>query len=69
MWLSCRMDTLENLRRAAGFDANITYPILFQHLGYRKMIAEQLLKGGDLDKMNELGELYEYVNKEIKLKK
>lgn len=67
MYTTSRMDMYENLRRAAGFDANRTYPILFQHLGYRKMIAEQLLRGGEINKMKELEELYERVNTEIKL--
>jgi hypothetical protein len=57
----------ENLQRAAGFDANRTYPALFQHLGYRKLLAEQILRGGEHDKMKELEELYERVNSEIKL--
>ena len=57
----------ENLRRASGFDANRTYPSLFQHLGYRKRIAEQLLREIDDDKTKLLTELYERVNCEIKL--
>jgi hypothetical protein len=62
-----RQDELENLRRAVGFDANNTYPALFQHLGYRKLIAEQLLRGGEINKMKELEELYKQVNIKIKL--
>ena len=61
------MDMREKLQRAAGFDANRTYPSLFQHLGYRKLLAEQLLRGGEHDKMEELEELYERVNAEIML--
>ncbi|MFW6272436.1 MAG: hypothetical protein ACOC2U_01490 [bacterium] len=67
MYTTSRMDMHENLQRAAGFDANRTYPALFQHLGYRKLLAEQILRGGEIEKMKELEELYERVNTEIKL--
>ena len=42
MHTTSRIDMYENLQRAAGFDANRTYPALFQHLGYRKLLAEQM---------------------------
>lgn len=67
MYTTSRIEMLENLQRAAGFDANRTYPALFQHFGYRKLLAEQILRGGDIEKMKELEELYERVNAEIKL--
>lgn len=57
----------DNLLRAAGFDANKTYPHLFQHLGYRKLIAEQLLHESDSLKIAELTEMYNRINNEIKL--
>ena len=62
-----RSELFENLHRAAGFDANRTYPALFQHLGYRKQIAEQLLHEFDHEKNKQLEELYDRVNNEIKL--
>ncbi len=56
-------ELINNLRRAASFDAYRTYPVLFQHLGYRKFIAEKLLERDDPD----LRELYNHVTGEIKL--
>jgi len=67
MYTTSRMDKYNDLQRAVGFDANKICPILFQHLGYRKHVAEELLKGGEHDKMEALEELYEQVNNEIKL--
>lgn len=61
------LDMRNNLKRAASFDANNTYPSLFQHLGYRKMIAELLLSGGDMETMKEYEEAYERINNQIKL--
>ena len=61
-----KTELFENLHRAAGFDANRTYPALFQHLGYRKQIAEQLLHEIDREKIEQLEELYDRVNNEIK---
>lgn len=61
------IDMRQNLRRAAGFDADMTYPMLFQHLGYRKLLAEIILQGGEIEKMKEFEELYERVNAQIKL--
>ena len=62
-----KTELYENLRRAAGFDANSTYPALFQHLGYRKRITEDLLREGDPEKIKYLTELYYRINQEIKL--
>ena len=60
------MDMYENLHRAAGFDANRSYPLLFQHLGYRKLLAEEILRGGELHRVEALEKAYEYINNEIK---
>ncbi|MDA3807703.1 MAG: hypothetical protein PF440_07305 [Thiomicrorhabdus sp.] len=57
---------LETLRIAAGFDANRTYPSLFQWLGYRKLVAEQLLHERDEQTLIELRTVYEAVNNTIK---
>jgi len=63
-----RIEYLVNLKCAAGFDANKTYPLLFQHLGYRKLIAEQLLMGAfSIEQKEQLEELYNHVNSDIKL--
>lgn len=61
------VELYQNLQRACNFDANNTYPILFQHMGYRKRIAEQLLIEYDHDKLKLLTDLYDKVNNEIKL--
>ena len=61
-----RVDCLLNLRRAAGFDAEMTSPYLFQILGYRKHAAEQLLKETDEQKAKDLEEVLEYSNQKIK---
>jgi hypothetical protein len=57
----------EKIRIASFFDANRTYPILFQHLGYRKAIAERLLRCTDDIEKRSLFELFIKVNEEIKL--
>lgn len=62
-----KTELYENLKRAAGFDANRTYPSLFQHLGYRKLLAKQLLVESDEEKYKSLIELYNRINDEIKL--
>lgn len=67
MYTTSKLEMYEDLQRAAGFDANKIYPALFQHLGYRKCVAEQILLGGDFNRMVELELLYENINKEIKL--
>lgn len=67
MGTQMKIEKYENLKRAAGFDANRTYPALFQHLGYRKQIAEQLLREVDEEKLKALDEVYDHVNFEIKL--
>ena len=59
-------DKLNNIRIAASFDANRTYPSLFQQLGYRKRVAEQMLRSVDENEHHELNEVYEYVNNTIK---
>jgi hypothetical protein len=56
-----------DLQRAAAFDANRAYPALFQHLGYRKKIAEDLLHANTDESNTILTELYNRVNSEIKL--
>ena len=60
-------EKIEKLRIAAFFDANRTYPALFQHLGYRKRLAEQILHEIDEQKINELNELFDRVESEIKM--
>ena len=60
------LEKLNNIRIAASFDANRTYPYLFQQLGYRRHVAEQMLRSVDENEHHELSELYEYVNNSIK---
>lgn len=67
MSTALRTDFIEKLQKAAGFEANRTYPLLFQHLGYRKAIAEQLLKRLNYEEQEELEEIFNRVNDEIKL--
>lgn len=62
-----KIDFYDNLNRAAGFDVNNIYPSLFQLLGYRKHIAEQLLRNREGENTKDLEELYNYTNDQIKL--
>ena len=55
-----------NLARSASFDANNTYPSLFSLLGYRKSIAERLLREHNPEDYKILYEQYEYINSQIK---
>jgi len=64
---SSRIKFYEDLQRTAAFDANRTYPYLFQQLGYRKRIAEDLLHSNIEEYTKILTELYNQVNSEIKL--
>lgn len=57
---------IERLRIAANFDANNTYPMLFQLLGYRKLLAEQLLQNKDINLLKELEYSFDHVNNQIK---
>jgi hypothetical protein len=58
----------EKLRIAAHFNTERTFPHLFQLLGYRQRLAQEMLKSGDLftpDRDNALVETWEYVNSNI----
>lgn len=55
-----------NLAMAASFDANNTYPSLFSLLGYRKAVAERMMKEPNPETLAVLYEQYEYVNNNIK---
>jgi hypothetical protein len=61
-----KMNFYENLKHAIGFDANRSYPSLFQNLGYRRRIAEQLMNEINDERVKELTILYERINSEIK---
>lgn len=63
--LAERMEFQNKLMVAAGFDSIRTYPSLFELLGYRKRLAEQILRSNTLEK--EYQEIYEYTNNQIKL--
>lgn len=60
-----RIEFIEKLSIAASFEANNTYPYLFQLLGYRKLLAEQILRNNGKDEG--LEDLYNNVNDKIKL--
>lgn len=60
-------DRYQNIKRAAGFDIIRTYPSLFQHLGYRKRVAEELLHTTDETAIKLLEDVFENVNSKIKL--
>jgi hypothetical protein len=61
------IDFLKRLEVATTLDANNVSPILFQLLGQRKMVAQQLLRsGGSDEKYRETIELYNYLNENIK---
>lgn len=62
-----RFELQKELTCAAGFDANRTYHALYQHLGYRKAIAQQILQEINEDKLKDLFEMYQRINHEIKL--
>ena len=59
-------EQLLNLQRAAHLRADAISPSLFQFLGYRQMVAQQVLRETNDVRRNELMELYEYANKNIK---
>jgi len=62
------VDFLKKLKVATILDANKVSPILFQLLGQRKMVAQQLLRSSGFDeKYKETIELYNYLNEQIKL--
>ena len=56
-----------NLAKSASFDANNIYPSLFSYLGYRKAIAERLLREHNPEDYKALYEHYDYINNKIKL--
>lgn len=60
-------DTYQNLQRAAAFDPNINFSTLSLYLTYRKLLAQQILQGTELDKIKELEQEYEMANSQIKL--
>ena len=61
--MKSQIDLYKELQIATSFDADKTYPSLFQHLGYRKHIAEQLLYGEYNEEHKEsLMESYKYIN-------
>jgi hypothetical protein len=62
---SVRHDFIEELSRAASFDAGNSYPQLFQLLGYRKRMAEMMLHI-DYENTPDIKEEYEYINNQIK---
>ena len=58
----------EKLRISANFDIERSLPHLFQLLGYRQRLAQEMLKCSDLltpDRDNVLVETWEYVNNNI----
>jgi len=57
---------LRNLYNAAGFDASRMYPTLFSHLGYRKAVAEHIIRNTDPNLQADLEEIYQSVSEEIK---
>lgn len=59
-------EKLNNLRIAAGFDANRTIPGLFQHMGYRQRVAQEILKCHDEAQIKQLEDLLEATNEIIK---
>lgn len=68
-YMCCDNNLYDKLRHAAGFDASIMYPALFQLLEYRKFIAERLLStdGDKIYDIKLLNEMYERINDDIKL--
>jgi len=57
---------LRNLYNAAGFDAARMHPTLFSHLGYRKAVAEHIIRNTNPNLQADLEEIYQRISEEIK---
>lgn len=63
---AARHDFFNKVQIAAGFDSNRVHPSLYQHMGYRKAIAEQILNDPNPEQQEQLEELFVRVTNEIK---
>ena len=61
-----RIEFQDKLMIAAGFDSGRSYPSLFELLGYRKRLAEQILRSNSSEMEKKYQEVYEYTNDQIK---
>jgi predicted nucleic acid-binding OB-fold protein len=57
----------KNIKVAVSLDINNSIPQLFQLLGYRKRVAEEMLKNHNEEEFKALKDIFERVNNDIKL--
>jgi len=62
-----RHDHVQRLEVAATFNTERSAPHIYQLIGYRQKIAQELLRSGTEDYRKSLDQNYEYVQEQLKL--